>query len=345
MVFQRPVTFAGTVLDNLREADRDCDDGARRRAARARRPAGELPRARRRRAVGRRGAARVPGAGARDRPARDAHGRADVGAGRARRRRCSSGSRAQLVDDGTPVVWVTHSRSRCAGSPTTCCCSRDGRVDRSGSRATRCSAMDSAGDVGCARPRRLARARRRRARDQPAAAAAPRARARRRRVVRGFVQLLIVGAALAIIIDPDTPLVWSWLWVAGIVVFAAATVQPPRARRARPVLDRARRQRRRPRSSASPSTFGLGIFPVEGRTLVPIAGMLDRQRDEVGDRRRRAARRGAVGAARRGRGAPRARSAVDARRRGRSCAASCARRCRRRSRTRRRSGSSSCRAR
>ncbi|HWI06114.1 MAG TPA: ATP-binding cassette domain-containing protein, partial [Solirubrobacteraceae bacterium] len=26
MVFQRPVTFAGTVLDNLREADRDCDE-------------------------------------------------------------------------------------------------------------------------------------------------------------------------------------------------------------------------------------------------------------------------------------------------------------------------------
>ena len=42
----------------------------------------------------------------------------------------------------------------------------------------------------------------------------------------------------------ETPLVWSWLWVAGIVVFAAATVAPPRARRAGPVLDRARRQRR-----------------------------------------------------------------------------------------------------
>jgi putative ABC transport system permease protein len=92
-------------------------------------------------------------------------------------------------------------------------------------------------------------------------------------VVRGLVQLLVVGAALAIIIDPDTPLVWSWLWVAGIVVFAAAT-----------------NKRRAP---AVPSlfwialvangataivgfgvAFGLGIFPVEGRTLVPIAGML-----------------------------------------------------------------------
>ena len=87
------------------------------------------------------------------------------------------------------------------------------------------------------------------------------------------MQLLIVGAALAIVIDPDTPLVWSWLWVVGIVVFAAATV--------------------RRRAPAVPGlfwialvangatavvgfavTFGLGIFPVEGRTLVPIAGML-----------------------------------------------------------------------
>jgi len=92
-------------------------------------------------------------------------------------------------------------------------------------------------------------------------------------VVRGLVQLLIVGAALKVIIDPDTPLVWSWLWVVGIVVFAAATI--------------------RRRAPAVPGlfwiglvataatavvgfgvTFGLSIFPVEGRTLVPIAGML-----------------------------------------------------------------------
>ncbi len=92
-------------------------------------------------------------------------------------------------------------------------------------------------------------------------------------VSRALLQLLIVGAALGLIIDPDTPLVWSWLWVFGIVVFAAATV--------------------RRRAPAVPGlfwiafvgngatavvgfavAFGLGIFPVEGRTLVPIAGML-----------------------------------------------------------------------
>ena len=91
--------------------------------------------------------------------------------------------------------------------------------------------------------------------------------------VRGFVQLLIVGAALAIVIDPDTSLAWSWLWVAGIVVFAAATVR----RRAPAVPGLFWIALAATGASAIVGfavTFGLGIFPVEGRTLVPIAGML-----------------------------------------------------------------------
>ncbi|MDQ3850562.1 MAG: iron export ABC transporter permease subunit FetB [Actinomycetota bacterium] len=92
-------------------------------------------------------------------------------------------------------------------------------------------------------------------------------------VVRGLVQLIAVGAALALVVDPDTPLAWSWLWVVGIVVFAAATVhrRPPAvpglfwialaANGVTAILGFA-------------VAFGLGIFPVEGRTLVPIAGML-----------------------------------------------------------------------
>ncbi len=92
-------------------------------------------------------------------------------------------------------------------------------------------------------------------------------------VVRALVQLLIVGAALAIIIDPDTPLLWSWLWVAGIVVFAAAT-----NRRRAPAVPGlfwiALAANAATAVSGFAVAFGLGIFPVEGRTLVPIAGML-----------------------------------------------------------------------
>ena len=92
-------------------------------------------------------------------------------------------------------------------------------------------------------------------------------------VVRGLAQLLVVGAALALVIDPDTPLAWSWAWVAGIVVFAAATV-----RRRAPAVP----QLFWIALVANGATaivgflvaFGLGIFPVQGRTLVPIAGMI-----------------------------------------------------------------------
>jgi putative ABC transport system permease protein len=92
-------------------------------------------------------------------------------------------------------------------------------------------------------------------------------------VVRGLVQLLIVGAALAIVIDPDTPLVWSWLWVVGIVVFAAVTVH----RRAPAVPGLFVIALAANGASAIIGfgvAFGLGIFPVSGTTLVPVAGML-----------------------------------------------------------------------
>lgn len=92
-------------------------------------------------------------------------------------------------------------------------------------------------------------------------------------VLRGFVQLLIVGAALTIVIDPETPLLWSWLWVAGIVVFAAATVKR-RAPAVPGLFWIALAANGATAVIGFAVTFGLQIFPVEGRTLVPIAGML-----------------------------------------------------------------------
>ena len=92
-------------------------------------------------------------------------------------------------------------------------------------------------------------------------------------VVRGLVQLLIVGVALKVVIDPDTPLVWSWLWVVGIVVFAAAT-NKRRAPEVPGLFWIALAANGATAVAGFAVTFGLGIFPVEGRTLVPIAGML-----------------------------------------------------------------------
>jgi putative ABC transport system permease protein len=92
-------------------------------------------------------------------------------------------------------------------------------------------------------------------------------------VARSIVQLLIVGAALQLVVDPGAWLGWSWLWVAGIVVFAAATV----ARRAPElpgVLPIALAANAVSTAVGMAVTFGLGIFPVDGRTIVPVAGML-----------------------------------------------------------------------
>ena len=91
--------------------------------------------------------------------------------------------------------------------------------------------------------------------------------------VRAVTQLLLVGVALTVVIDPERPLILSWAWVLAMVAFAGDVAR----RRAREV----------PRlfplallgfaASALVSLgvlFGLGVFPLEGRTLVPLSGML-----------------------------------------------------------------------
>ncbi len=91
--------------------------------------------------------------------------------------------------------------------------------------------------------------------------------------LRALGQLLLIGGALALVIDPDTPLVWSWLWVAGMVGFAALTVR----RRAAEVPGALGISLAAFAAAAVVTLgvlFGLGVFPVEGRTLVPLAGMM-----------------------------------------------------------------------
>ena len=111
MVFQRPVTFAGTVHDNLREADPGCD--ARRGAElleRAALPAtflardaGELSGGEAQRACLARALATDPRVLLMDEPTSSL----DSGAAGVLERLAR-----QLVDDGTPVVWVTHDEAQ-----------------------------------------------------------------------------------------------------------------------------------------------------------------------------------------------------------------------------------------
>jgi putative ABC transport system permease protein len=90
---------------------------------------------------------------------------------------------------------------------------------------------------------------------------------------RAAGQLLAVGSALALVLAPDAPLWWSWVWVVGIVGFAGATVRS-RAPVLPGVLGISMLANGVTAVTAFGLVFGLGVFPLEPRTLVPIAGMV-----------------------------------------------------------------------
>jgi putative ABC transport system permease protein len=92
-------------------------------------------------------------------------------------------------------------------------------------------------------------------------------------VGRSLAQMLLVGAALGLVVDPDTWIGWSFAWVAGMVVFAAVTVSR-RAPELPGVLPIALAALGAGAVAGLGLLFALGIFPVAGRTVVPVAGMV-----------------------------------------------------------------------
>jgi putative ABC transport system permease protein len=90
--------------------------------------------------------------------------------------------------------------------------------------------------------------------------------------LRALVQLLVVGVLLVFVLEPDRSLVWSVAWVIVMVFFAADTVgrrtkEVPHVRLLSLVAFTATG------AVTMVVLFGLGIFPVEPRTLVPLAGL------------------------------------------------------------------------
>jgi putative ABC transport system permease protein len=92
-------------------------------------------------------------------------------------------------------------------------------------------------------------------------------------VVRSLAQLLLVGAALGLIVKPSTWIGFSFLWVAGMVLFAATTVSR-RAPQLPGVFGVALAALLASAVAGLGLLFALSIFPVEGRTVVPLAGMV-----------------------------------------------------------------------
>ena len=131
IVFQRPVTFAGTVLDNLREADAACDEArgaellerAGLDASFLERDAGELSGGEAQRACLARALATDPRVMLMDEPTSALDGKAAAVLERLAE---------QLVDDGTPVVWVTHSEEQMRRLADHVLLLDRGRLDRGG---------------------------------------------------------------------------------------------------------------------------------------------------------------------------------------------------------------------
>jgi putative ABC transport system permease protein len=90
---------------------------------------------------------------------------------------------------------------------------------------------------------------------------------------RALGQLLLVGYALRALIKDDAPIALTWVWVLGMVWFAAATVR----RRAPEVPGAFGLAFVATGASAGLSMatiFGLGIYPIQARAIVPLAGMM-----------------------------------------------------------------------
>lgn len=90
---------------------------------------------------------------------------------------------------------------------------------------------------------------------------------------RAAVQLAIVGWALRVVLDPDAPMAWSWAWVVAMVIFVGFTVRR-RAPEVPGVWWLGSLSMAAVVTVSTAVIFGFGIFPLEGRTLVPLAGMM-----------------------------------------------------------------------
>ncbi len=90
---------------------------------------------------------------------------------------------------------------------------------------------------------------------------------------RAIVQLLAIGWILQILFESNQSLAWSWLWVMMMVLFAAETVRR-RAREVPDVFPLALAAFAAAGAVSLGVLFGLGVFDLSARTLIPLAGLM-----------------------------------------------------------------------
>jgi putative ABC transport system permease protein len=91
--------------------------------------------------------------------------------------------------------------------------------------------------------------------------------------MRALVQLLIVGWALRLIVDDDDPLVFSLLWLVVMISLAGYTTWR-RATAVPSVLPLSLLAYAASAIATLGVLFGFGVYELEGRTIVPLAGIV-----------------------------------------------------------------------
>ncbi len=91
--------------------------------------------------------------------------------------------------------------------------------------------------------------------------------------VRALVQLLLVGLALQLVVGDDDPLVFSAIWLVVMHVFAAYTTWR-RAEEIPSVFPLSLLAYSASSLVTLGVLFGFGVYELEGRTIVPLAGIV-----------------------------------------------------------------------
>ncbi|MEM9516638.1 MAG: iron export ABC transporter permease subunit FetB [Actinomycetota bacterium] len=90
--------------------------------------------------------------------------------------------------------------------------------------------------------------------------------------LRALAQLVIVGFALQLVVGDDSPLVWSFVWLVVMLCFASWTTAQ-RAKEVPRVFPLAFVSFLASMLVTLGVLFGFGVYELEGRTIVPLAGI------------------------------------------------------------------------
>jgi putative ABC transport system permease protein len=90
---------------------------------------------------------------------------------------------------------------------------------------------------------------------------------------RAIAQLLAIGLLLQVLLEPGVSIWWGWLWVAVMVAIAAFTVRR-RAPSIPGIMGLAGLAFAGSAAVTLGVLFGLGVFELEIRTVIPLAGLM-----------------------------------------------------------------------